>query len=85
MEHAPQLNARLCIAVGGVAGLIFAEQKEPPAWVGKLHLEKLYSRLVREQSVKKDVRARIFRKKITQYNNNQVTEIFDDSEDNGSR
>lgn len=86
MERSSLLNARLCIAIGGVAGIIFAERKEPPAWVGKLHLERLYSRLVREQSVKKDVKARIFRKKITQYNNNnQITEIIDDSEDNDGR
>lgn len=86
MAHSSLLNARLCVAIGGVAGLIFAEQKEPPAWVGKLHLEGAYSRLVREQSVKKDMKARIFRKRITQYNNNnQITEIIDDSEDNGGK
>ena len=69
MEHAPLLNARLCIAIGGVSGLILSEQKEVPGWVRRCHLEKLYRRLVQEQSVKKGLRARIFRKKIVQYNN----------------
>ena len=69
MEHASQLNARLCIAIGGVANLIMAQEKKIPLWVQKLHLSGLYHKLVREQSVKKDFRARIFRKKVAQYNN----------------
>lgn len=79
MEHAPMLNARLCIAIGGVAQLILAEQKESPQWVKKLHLEGLYRVLVKEQAVKKDVKARIFRKKIVQYNINQEEEAFHDT------
>lgn len=69
MEHSTQLNARLCLAIGGVAGLLLAEQKEAPGWIHRLHLEGLYQRVVREQSVKKGFRARIFRKKVVQYNN----------------
>lgn len=69
MEHASQLNARLCIAIGGVANLIMAQEKKIPGWIRKLHLAGLYHKLVREQSVKKGFRARIFRKQVAQYNN----------------
>lgn len=69
LSHSPLLNARLCIGIGGVADLILAQQKETPDWVKKLHLEGVFHRVVKEQTVKKDVRARIFRKKIVQYNN----------------
>ena len=69
MEHVPLLHTRLCVAIGGVVGLILAEEKETPEWVKKLKLDSLYEKLVREQSVKKDMQARIFRKKVEQYNN----------------
>lgn len=69
MEHLPLLHARICVAIGGVVGLILAQEKETPEWVKKLHLEALYEKLVREQTVKKDMQARIFRKKVVQYNN----------------
>ena len=75
--HAPLLNGKLCIAIGGVANLIFAGQKEPPVWVKRLHLERLFRQLVKEQSVKKDVKARIFRKKIVQYNNQAEKTVYD--------
>ena len=65
--------------IGGVAELIFAMQKETPEWVRKLHLENLYHRIFREQAVKKDFRTRIFRKKITKYNNQN--EIHDYTKD----
>ncbi|MCH5267880.1 MAG: WecB/TagA/CpsF family glycosyltransferase [Lachnospiraceae bacterium] len=80
MEHLPLLHARLCVAVGGVVGLILAEEKEIPEWVKKLHLESLYEKLVKEQAVKKDVQARIFRKKVVQYNN-QLEENDDEKKD----
>lgn len=69
IEHAPKLNAKLCVAVGGVSGLVTAGGKVMPSWVGKLHLSWFYEKIVRQQSVKKTFRARIFRKKIVQYNN----------------
>ena len=84
MEHVPLLNARLCIAIGGVSGLILAEQKKTPGWVRKIHMEGLYRRLVKEQTVKKNVKARIFRKKITQYNNHNNV-IVDDTKDSDLR
>lgn len=68
MEHVSLLNARLCVALGGVADIMMSEQKKTPKWVAKLHLTNLYHKLVREQSVKKGMRARIFRKKVVQYN-----------------
>ncbi len=69
MEHKVMLGSKLCIAIGGVAGLILAEEKETPEWVKKLHLSGVYEKLVRQQEVKKNVRARIFRKQVVQYNN----------------
>lgn len=69
MEHVHLLNARLCIAIGGVADLILAGEKSIPKWVRTLHLTWFYQKLVKEQSVKKGFRARIFKKKVVQYNN----------------
>lgn len=69
MEHVPLLHTQLCVAIGGVVGLILAEEKEMPEWVRKLRLDSLYEKLIREQTVKKDMQARIFRKKVAQYNN----------------
>lgn len=69
MEHAPLLSAKLCIAIGGVAELVLAQQKEPPLWLEKLHLDGVFRHVVKEQTVKNDMKARIFRKKIVQYNN----------------
>lgn len=82
MDHVSLLNAKLCIAIGGVAGLILAEVKEIPQWVRNVHMEKLYETLVREQTVKKGFRSRIFRKKVAQYNN-QMEE--NDTKENDSR
>ncbi len=42
MEHLALLNAKICIALGGVADLIMLPPEEYPAWVEKLHLKKLY-------------------------------------------
>lgn len=69
IEHKDMLDAKLCIAIGGVAGMILAEEKETPAWVRKFHLTGFYEKLVKQQKVKKDYRARIFRKQVVQYNN----------------
>lgn len=44
IEHAPQLNSKLCIAIGGVAGLILAEERVMPSWVRKLHLTWLFEK-----------------------------------------
>ena len=68
MAHASLLNAKICIAIGGVANLILAQEKKTPVWVQKLHLDGLYHKLIREQSVNKRFYARIFRKKVVQYN-----------------
>ena len=69
MEHKDMLDAKLCVAIGGVAGMILAEEKETPAWVRRFHLTDFYEKLVKQQKVKKDYRARIFRKQVVQYNN----------------
>lgn len=53
-SHASQLNAKLCIAIGGVAEIILAEEKVIPKWVKKLHLSWFYEKLVLQQTVKKD-------------------------------
>ena len=41
-----------------------AQEKQIPRWIEKLHLSNLYHKLIQEQMVIKDVRARIFRKKV---------------------
>lgn len=69
MDHASLLNAKLCVAIGGVAGLILSQQKKTPEWVERFHMGELYRKMVKEQFVKKGLRARIFRKKVVQYNN----------------
>ncbi len=68
VSHASQLNAKLCIAISGVAGIILAEEKVMPKWIKKLHLSWFYEKIVWQQTVKKGLRACIFRKKIVQYN-----------------
>ncbi len=81
IEHAPKLNAKLCVAVGGVFGLVLAGERVMPPWVGKLHLSWFYEKIVRQQTVKKTFRTRIFRKKIVQYNNQ--SEEPENKKDNG--
>jgi len=80
IRHVPKLNAKLCVAIGGVSGLILASEKAMPSWVKKLHLSWFYEKIVRQQTVKKGVRARIFRKKIAKYNN-QNEETKEDNRD----
>lgn len=79
LEQASLLNARLCVAIGGVSGIIKSQQKETPQWIEKIHLGDLYRKVVQEQSVKKDWRARIFRKKVVHYNNQIEEKKEDDS------
>lgn len=71
MNHSSLLNAKLCVAIGGVAELIMAQQKKIPGWVQMLHLSKIYHAVFREQKVKKGLRACVFRKKVEKYNNSQ--------------
>lgn len=71
MQHSSLLNAKLCIAIGGVAELIMSQQKKIPGWIQKLHLSKIYHSVIREQKVKRGLRARVFRKKVEKYNNSQ--------------
>lgn len=69
IEHAPQLNAKICVATGGVSGLVLAGEKIMPLWVRKLHLSWFYEKIIKQQTVKKSLRTCIFRKKIVKYNN----------------
>lgn len=68
MEYRTQVNAKLFIGMGGVLEAMICECKEPPAIVKTLHLEGFYEKFMGR---KKDraLRARIFRKKVAQYNN----------------
>ncbi len=68
MENRTQVNAKLFIGMGGVFDAMVFEHKEPPVIVKRLHLEGLYDKF---KNCKKDraLRARIFRKKVAQYNN----------------
>ena len=40
IEHVKLLNAKICIAIGGVAGIIMAEEKKVPVWIEKIGLTK---------------------------------------------
>lgn len=44
-EYKKTVNARLCIAIGGVSMQILSEYKEYPNWVKNFHLENLYTKL----------------------------------------
>lgn len=45
MEHLALLNAKICIAIGGVAELILFPAEKFPKWVNALHLKGLYRRI----------------------------------------
>ncbi|MBR1740937.1 MAG: WecB/TagA/CpsF family glycosyltransferase, partial [Lachnospiraceae bacterium] len=46
MDHAALLNAKICIAIGGVADLIMLPGgKDVPKWVQKLHISGWYRKL----------------------------------------
>ena len=45
MEHLAHLNAKLCIAIGGVAELIMSPKGNVPDWAKRLHLENLYRKI----------------------------------------
>lgn len=83
MEHSSLLNAKLCIAIGGVAELILAMQRETPEWVKKLHLEGLYHRIFREQAVKRCPDPYISQKVVKYNNQNEINEIHDYTKDDG--
>ncbi len=68
MEHVNLLNARLCVAIGGVAQIIMAEEKRIPKWIKKIGLTSLYEKIAVERIPQKFFKARFFRKRIDIYN-----------------
>lgn len=45
LEHIAHFNAKICIAIGGVANRIIFPQENIPNWVRSLHLTQLYRKL----------------------------------------
>lgn len=68
MEHVELLNARLCVAIGGVAQIIMAEEKRVPKWIKKIGLAGIYEKIAVERIPQKFFKARFFRKRIDIYN-----------------
>ena len=68
MQYRTQVNAKLYVGMGGVLDAMMCECKEPPEVIKKLHLEGMYEKLMGRKK-DKALRARIFRKKVAQYNN----------------
>lgn len=68
MEHVNLLNAKLCVAIGGVAQIIMAEEKKIPKWIRKIGLAGLYEKIAVERIPQKFFKARFFRKRIDIYN-----------------
>ncbi|MDO5291620.1 MAG: WecB/TagA/CpsF family glycosyltransferase [bacterium] len=68
MEYRTQVNAKLFVGMGGVLEAMIFEGKQPPKAIKKLHLEGLYEKFMGRKK-DKALRARIFRKKVAQYNN----------------
>ncbi len=77
-DHAAMLNAKICVEIGGVAQLVLSRQKLAPDWVHKLHLGNVFKHVVQEQSVKKDMKARFFRKKVIKYNTKVEEKIIEE-------
>ena len=73
MENRTQVNAKLFIGMGGVLDAMIFERKEPPVIVKRLHLEGLYEKF-RNRKKDRALRARIFRKRVAQYNNQKGEE-----------
>lgn len=68
IEHVKLLNAKICIAIGGVAGIIMAEEKKVPVWIEKIGLTKLYEKFAIERIPQKFMKAKFFSKRIDRYN-----------------
>lgn len=68
MEYRTQVNAKLFLGMGGVLDAMIFEHKEPPAIVKTLHLEGLYEKFI-DRKKDRALSARIFRKRVAQYNN----------------
>lgn len=67
-EHSNVMNAKLCIAIGGVAQIIMAEEKKVPLWIEKAGFTGLYQKCVIERKPQKFLKAMFFRKRIDRYN-----------------
>lgn len=68
MEHVNLLNSKLCVAIGGVAQIIMAEEKKIPSWIRKIGLAGIYEKIAIERIPQKFFKAKFFRKRIDIYN-----------------
>ena len=62
------LNSKLCVAIGGVAQIIMAEEKKIPSWIRKIGLAGIYEKIAIERIPQKFFKAKFFRKRIDIYN-----------------
>lgn len=62
------LNSKLCFALGEIMNEIRKYSKETPGFIKKLKIEKLYDYL-KNRGSDRTYKARLFRKKLEQYNN----------------
>ena len=74
MDKRLKLNAKLCIAIGGVSDLILNEYKKVPPFIKKMKLQKVYDFLVKDMKLEKINKERIFKKKVANYNNKKAEE-----------
>ncbi len=62
-ENKDMLNAKLCVAIGGVSTIILDDYHKIPEWVCKCKMEKIYRALVFNKPRRNHKKGRIFRKK----------------------
>lgn len=62
-ENKDMLNAKLCVAIGGVSTVILDNYHKIPEWVSKCRMEKVYRALFFNKSGKNPKKERIFHKK----------------------
>lgn len=62
-ENKDMLNAKLCIAIGGVSTIILHNYHKVPEWVCKCRMEKMYRILFFKKPWRNRKKERIFRKK----------------------
>ncbi len=66
-KYGSQLNAKLCIGLGGVMEQMIVEYKEEPPFISRLGLSGIYNVLVRRNFYKKAKEGWAFRKKLREY------------------
>ena len=71
LKNKSKLNAKLCLCIGGIIPLILREHPYVPQFFEILHLDKVYTKIIRFP-VTHSVRKRIFRRKMANYNSKKI-------------